>query len=229
MQTYLQSPTPNLTASKEFYEKLNFQAFEHEGHPYYTDGHSKILINPDRSARAALVLEVDDVNKYKTNLSAKGLHFEESKDELLLTCPSGIYTRIKRLSGTLPVGSDQASVLGNAAGLTIESNNMQASADFYEALGFKITTGTAASGWVVMENEIGFSFSLLKSGMCPHLFFNPSISYFNGKEGNPKVIENIRKAGIPFTEEITHFNDQGIVDNVIVRDPGGLGFFVFND
>ena len=45
--------------------------------------------------------------------------------------------------------------------------------------------------------------------MCPHLFFNPSLTYFNGKEGNPKVITAVRDAGIPITEEITHFNREG--------------------
>lgn len=43
------------------------------------------------------------------------------------------------------------------------------------------------------------------------------------------MIEAVRKAGIPITEEITHFNSEGIVDNIIIRDPGGYGFYVFND
>ena len=29
--------------------------------------------------------------------------------------------------------------------------------------------------------------------------------------------------------KITQFNKEGIVDNVIIRDPGGYGFFIFND
>ena len=65
--------------------------------------------------------------------------------------------------------------------------------------------------------------------MCPHLFFNPSLTYFNGKENNPKVIKRLRELKITITEEITHFNDKGIADNVIICDPGGYGFFIFND
>jgi hypothetical protein len=68
----------------------------------------------------------------------------------------------------------------------------------------------------------------MKPLTCLHLFFNPSLTYFNGGN-NLAVIENIRKLGIPITEEITHFNKDGIVDNIIIRDPGGFGFFVFND
>lgn len=70
--------------------------------------------------------------------------------------------------------------------------------------------------------------SLMRPLNCPHLFFNPSLTYFNGGR-NPEVIAAIRKAGVPISEEITHFNSRGEVDNVILRDPGGYGFFVFND
>ena len=44
-----------------------------------------------------------------------------------------------------------------------------------------------------------------------------------------EIIEKIRELNFPITEEITHFNDQGIVDNIIIRDPGGFGFFLFSD
>jgi len=54
------------------------------------------------------------------------------------------------------------------------------------------------------------------------------LTYFNGKQ-NLKVIEQIRNNGISITEEITHFNKEGIVDNIIIRDPGGYGFFIFSD
>ena len=58
--------------------------------------------------------------------------------------------------------------------------------------------------------------------------YNPSLTYFNGGKNLP-VNAAIREAGIPITEEITHFNEDGIVDNVILRDPGGYGFYIFND
>jgi hypothetical protein len=69
----------------------------------------------------------------------------------------------------------------------------------------------------------------MKPNICPHLFFNPSMTYFNGKEGNPKVIAKVRELDIPIAEEITHFSKDGSVDNIIIRDPGGYGFFLFND
>jgi hypothetical protein len=96
-------------------------------------------------------------------------------------------------------------------------------------LGFDKTYGNGEQGWLSLQNENGFSISLIALFSCPHLFYNPSLSYFNGKEGKPKVILQIRDLKIPITEEITAFNNNGIVHNIIIRDPGGLGFFVFND
>jgi hypothetical protein len=120
-------------------------------------------------------------------------------------------------------------ITGNFAGLSIETTEMERSVEFWSALGYAITMGEASKGWVSLEADGCPGISLMKSMMCPHLFFNPSLTYFNGKEGNPKVIEAVRKEGIPITEEITHFNKEGLVDNIIIRDPGGLGFFLFND
>lgn len=51
----------------------------------------------------------------------------------------------------------------------------------------------------------------------------------NKLKSNLAIIQKIRDLQIPITEEITHFNKEGIVDNIIIRDPGGLGFFIFND
>jgi hypothetical protein len=68
----------------------------------------------------------------------------------------------------------------------------------------------------------------MKPQTCPHLFFNPSLNFFNG-EDNISIISKIRSLDIPITEEITHFNKENKVDNIIIRDPGGYGFFLFND
>ena len=54
------------------------------------------------------------------------------------------------------------------------------------------------------------------------------MTYFNGQK-NLAIIEEIRELNIPIAEEITYFNSEGTVDNIIIRDPGGYGFFIFND
>ena len=76
--------------------------------------------------------------------------------------------------------------------------------------------------------NLDFVSRIFAPNACPHLFFNPSLTYFNSGK-NLEVVEKLRKADVPILEEITAFNPEGKVDNVILRDPGGFGFFVFND
>lgn len=144
-------------------------------------------------------------------------------------CPSGVVTEFHHSEETLPEFNTNSSLLGNASGLTLETTNIEGSIQFYEATGLLLKSGKPTDGFVTLSDENGFEMALLRYGFCPHTFKNPSVSYFNGKEGNPMVIDQVRKSGIAITEEITHFNDEGIVDNIIICDPGGFGSFVFND
>jgi len=44
-----------------------------------------------------------------------------------------------------------------------------------------------------------------------------------------QIISKLRKLKVPIAEEVVVFNPKGEVDNLVLRDPGGLGIFVFND
>jgi len=90
------------------------------------------------------------------------------------------------------------------------------------------TMGGVEQGWIGLTNDSSFNISIMNALACPHVFFNPSLSYFNGKN-NLDIIAKIRAKEIPIAEEVTVFNKEGIVDNIILRDPGGFGFFIFSD
>ena len=70
--------------------------------------------------------------------------------------------------------------------------------------------------------------SIMAYQVCPHQFITPSISFLNAGQ-NISIINAIRALNIPILEEISVFNEKGLVDNIIIQDPGGFGFFVFND
>ncbi len=228
MARFLQTTTPHLQTTLDFYQSLNFQHAFVEGMHFVGDGGLLIGINEARTSRLGLAIvgeDRDEIEKAMTPMSP----IHKNEEGLMMADPSGVVTTVSANDLELPEFENQPSALGNAAGLTIETANMEGSLAYYEALGFETTMDKASDGWLAMKDKSGFGLSLLNIGMCPHLFFNPSVSFFNGKEGNPKIIQNLRDKGISFAEEITQFNKEGIVDNVIVRDPGGLGFFVFND
>ncbi|NLR92023.1 hypothetical protein [Flammeovirga agarivorans] len=153
---------------------------------------------------------------------------ESENGEITVMTPAGILMTIVNQEPPKLI-SEKTSILGNYMGISIETINMNASVGFWENLGFTIGMGNVDQGWVSMTNNNGDIISLMKYGMCPHQFFNPSMTFFNGKEKNPIVINNIRESNTPIAEEITHFNEEGIVDNIVLKDPSGVGCFVFND
>lgn len=229
MQSFIHTPTNDLKGSLEFYQKLEFSVVTDEKHKLVTDGKVLIEINPDRYARAGIKLYKKDWSKEIAALDVlTAVH--KTKDGYLMSDPSNVWIYLVEGESKINYQSvdESFSVLGNYAGLSLESIDMVRSVAIWKALGF-VASGTPEQGWVACKNEDGLMVSIMKPLMCPHLFFNPSLTYFNGKANNPKVIANIRKLKIPITEEITHFNDRGEVDNVIIRDPGGYGFFIFND
>lgn len=230
MITTIHTPTNNLQNSLDFYQKLQFKTIQHEQLTLVTDGKALIEINPDRFARAGVKMYQSDWSTTVAELE-KETAVTKITDGYLLGDPSGtwIYLIEKEVNIDFESSENAFGITGNFAGLSLETTDMKKSAAIWQILGLEKTMGSLEQGWITFQNMAGFGVSLMKPMSCPHLFFNPSLTYFNGKENNPKIIQKIREIGIPIAEEITHFNKNGEVDNIIIRDPGGYGFFLFND
>lgn len=229
MQAIAHTPTNKLENSIDFYQKLGFKKIDAKKAVLFTDGKLVIEINPERYARAGIKLfksswtvEVEKLGSLASvNIIPNGY---------LLSDASGVWIYLIEGEPTwiAETAASSFSALGNYSGLSLETTDMKRSGAIYEALGFTIAMGNYEQPYMSFDFN-GFGVSLMKPNICPHLFFNPSFTYFNGKEGNPMVIEKVRALQIQMAEEITHFNKEGIVDNIIIRDPGGYGFFLFND
>lgn len=229
MKSYIHTPTNNLQKSLDFYRKLQFEVISESSPTLVTDGKALIEINPDRYARAGVKMYSDtwsDVIQEAEKLTAVSV-IEKGH---LLSDPSGVW--IYLIDGKPPhiflPAETSFSGLGNYAGISLETTDFSRSLAFWKLLGFTNITGSAEQGWVSCTNEDMVSVSIMKPNACPHLFFNPSLTYFNGSK-NLEIIDHIRELDIPITEEIASFNKEGIVDNIVIRDPGGYGFFLFSD
>lgn len=229
MNTIFQTPTNNVKHSIAFYQTLDFHYQNIDGKHYVNDGKAVIEINSERTSRAGVKLykpswELEIQSLTQLNEVVK------TESGYLLAAPSGVWVYLIESDNEPEINliEPESSVLGNSMGLSIETISIEKSLNFWTLLGFAQSSGQPEQGWVSITNNEGSGISLMKPQMCPHLFFNPSLTYFNG-ENNLSVIQKIRDLNIPITEEITHFNDKGIVDNIIMRDPGGLGFFIFSD
>ncbi|MDB4438862.1 hypothetical protein N9176_01300 [bacterium] len=224
----VETPTPNLLESIEFYIKLNFQVLQEDENAVVSDGSVVVLINSERTTRAGVKLYVQNKEAIINELQKENKFYGASKN--VFSEPSGMRITLVDQSKKPKYESskNEPSLLGSFAGVSLETPDMEKSLKVWKALGFEVTMGDVEQGWVALSNTSGDSISLMKPMACPHLFFNPSLTYFNGTQ-NISIIEGIRKTGITITEEISHFNPEGIVDNIIVRDPGGFGFFIFSD
>ena len=228
MKVHLITPTSDLTASLDFYASLQFSILSHEKPTLVTDGKVVIEIDPDRFVRPGVKVYTETPEALATQLGAL-VPVIQNKEGYLLQDPTGTTIYLSNQSfPALASAPASTSILGNFAGISLETVDPEKTIAIWKAIGFTRQTGTIDQGWISLTNDHGLGVSIMKMNTCPHLFFNPSLTYFNGGE-NLKVIEKVRSANIPITEEITHFNNVGIVDNIILRDPGGYGFFVFND
>ena len=229
MKTIIQTPTANLKESVEFYTKLNFQIISDEGSIVVTDDQVVIEINPNRFARAGIKIYHSNWKVIVEQLreQTKVIDIENG---YLLSDGSGtwIYLINEEWDEMAMTVQLDKSILGNFAGVSLEVIDIEKAMKIYQILGFQPSMGSLEQGWIALTNEEGMSVSLMKPNSCPHLFFNPSLTFFNGKN-NLEVIEKVRKLNIPIAEEITHFNKEGKVDNIILRDNGGFGFFLFSD
>jgi hypothetical protein len=228
MQLTVQTPTPNLKSSISFYETLGFTLINHPSKALFTDGQTIIEINPDRYARTGIKLYKSswdvEVSKLEPVLSL--IPFQNGH---LIPGPGNLWVYLVSdiLFTSQDLGTYPQSTLGGFAGISIETADVKVTDFLLQTIGFTGGGDLEKSPYLSWENN-GFVISAMKPLSCPHLFFSPSLTYFNGKN-NLAIIEKIRALHIPIAEEITHFNNQGIVDNIILRDPGGLGIFVFND
>lgn len=227
MQGLIHTPTPHLSSSIDFYLKLGFSQIS-EKPICLTDGKAFVEINPDRYSRSGFKFYKEswkvEIDKLKSITEVVPI-----KDGYLISDGNGVWIYLIEGIPEIELSEKEASfsVLGNYMGISLESIDPKKSFEIYLSMGFKLVFGNLEGSYFSLTNN-GFTITLMKALSCPHLFFNPSLTYFNGKN-NPEIISKIRTLKIPITEEITHFNKEGIVDNIIIRDPGGLGFFIFND
>jgi hypothetical protein len=226
MKAIIQTPTSNLENSLSFYTKLNFKNL---GNNLVTDGKVIIQINDHQFARAGIKFYNKDWTSILSALKEL-VSIIETEESYLFAMPSGTWISLMKTDFKLEFTIEEKSfsVLGNYAGVSLETTDINKAIKIVEILDFSKTMGDIEQGWLAFTNKTGFGISMMTPNSCPHLFFNPSLTYFNGKE-NLNIISKIRNLKIPITQEISHFNKEGIVDNIIIRDHGGLGFFLFSD
>ncbi len=223
----IQTPARKLAACVAFYTSLGFKQLSVGDRTVLSDGRLCIEANPSPFARTGLKLMPAAWNTLLDGLREVATVVDD-KDGHVAVDPNGVFVYLSNQALELPEPGEAFGKLGNFAGLSIETADFEASQKFWSALGYEKTQGDISQGWLKLSANNGVDVSLMTLNCCPHLFPQPGLTYFNGGK-NPEILPKIKQAGVAFSEEITCFNEEGIVDNAVIHDPGFTGFFIFND
>lgn len=211
----------NRKETRDWYALLGFtlQDFGSE-RSVASDNQFSVVLDHSNTARIGFII---------LQSNAQDLSIKRINDRRFTISPMGMFVE---LVDELPVISrpDISAKLGKFYGYGIECFDLELSLAFWQKLGFasaNIPDDTTA--YLPLKKAGSPDLTLYKMGSCPHKFVNPSLTFFNGKDGNAAVLRDLRSLGLSFSEEITVFNDSGIVDNAIISDPTGLHSFLFND
>lgn len=229
MRTIIQAAAPTQEKSQSFYENASFK-IEHSGENTYAYCNQLLLLfNDDPLARSGLRFYSDNWERILIDNHIES-QMTKTDDGYIIKSPEGctLYLDLTEAYFIDPPAKTENSLFGSYAGFSLESTNLTHSIAFWKIFDFTVTSGNPAHGYIGLTNPGGFAISIMTYQVCPHLFIIPSLSFFNSGKNLP-VIEKIRENGIHILEEITRFNKEGVVDNIIIQDPGGLGFFIFND
>ncbi|MEQ9415542.1 MAG: hypothetical protein RIF39_17025, partial [Cyclobacteriaceae bacterium] len=153
MQSLVHTPTNDIKKSLEFYQKLEFKVVTDKTLTLVTDGKALIEINPNRFARAGVKLFKKKWTKEVTRLK-KLTVVHKTKEGFLLSDASNVWIYLVEGESKIKTKPAKASysVLGNYAGLSLESLDIVQSVAVWKALGFE-TNGSPDQGWVACKNE----------------------------------------------------------------------------
>ncbi len=226
MNLCLTTPAPSPERSVAFLTRLGFTPITEDSR-LMTDGAALIDVDPESRARAGV--RVWRGARDAAAGEALDLHgavaFEGGH---LVAAPSGTPVWVMDGSGPDLELAPRGEVLGNYAGVSLETPSLARSVAFWGGLlGLEVGAGGADQGWVTLRRPGMVDLSLMGPLACPHSFANPSFTYFNGGR-NPEVLDAIRARGVEVFEEVGA-KDGAPAENAILREPGGVGFFVFND
>jgi hypothetical protein len=222
----LTTPAPDLEVSATFLSRLGFEPVSPKSN-LMTDGAAVVDVDTSPRARAGVRLWRGALGREADAILERhgAVAFEGGQ---LMAAPSGVPVWVMDGPGPeLELGRIGA-LLGTFAGISMETPSLSRSAAFWSGLlDARVAAGGADQGWLTLRRDGMEDLSIMGPLACPHSFANPSLTYFNG-ERNTDVIRAVRALGIPVFEEVGG-TESTPAENVILREPGGLGFFVFND
>lgn len=226
----------DLGRSLQFYKKLGYQPLNDPFLPasdaLLTDGMIRLRLQPGSAWKVDLIYFADDVREKAEALERlgvridKGLNTSGQISKVSFTDPNGLEVTLLQLkSSSLVLPSNiPISKAGRFGELSIETEDIPRSLDFWMKLGFEPTKymPVPPDTWASIS-EGPLMLGIYKKGHLPHIIKTPTITYF--EEDMPERIRKLKQEGMEFVQELP--GPDGQTGHAIAQAPEGQLIFLF--
>jgi predicted enzyme related to lactoylglutathione lyase len=228
---------PDLKQSLQFYEKIGYKQLSDVPAPtqsdaLLTDGMILVNLRVGSAWKGGLTYFAENVAEKVDGFERLGVSFDEKHRTggkitgATLTDPSGLQIdlieaappRVPKLPGK-PI-----SKAGTFGELSIETEDVQKSFDFWTKLGFEPTEHMPASldSWASVTDGL-LMLGILRKGHCAHIIKTPSITYFDAQAA--ERIRKLKEEGMTFVQEFS--GENGETAHAVAQAPEGQIIFLF--
>jgi catechol 2,3-dioxygenase-like lactoylglutathione lyase family enzyme len=228
---------PDLKPSLQFYEKLGYKQLTDTTSPtqhdaLLTDGMILLSLRVGSAWKAILTYFAENVAEKVDGFERLGVSFDEKHKTggkitgATLTDPNGLQVElIQAAPSQIPKTQGKPiSKAGQFGELSIETEDVRKSLDFWTKLGFEPTQYMPASpdSWASIADGL-LMLGIYVKGHCPHIIKTPSITYFEAEA--PKRIRQLKEEGMTFVQELP--GENGEVGHAVAEAPEGQLLFLF--
>lgn len=227
----------DLGESLRFYEQLGYRRLGGGGgdvarQARLTDGLIRLTLREGGGWKAALTYYADDVGQKVAALERLGVAVERRAGAdgtvagATFTDPNGLEVNLAPAGPAALAELPRAPVskAGRFGEVSIETEDVRGSLDFWQKLGFAPTEympdppdswGSLADGLLVL--------GIYARGHCPHVIRTPSLTYFEADM--PDRIQRLKQEGMEFLQEIP--GADGRTGHAVAEAPEGQLLFLF--
>jgi catechol 2,3-dioxygenase-like lactoylglutathione lyase family enzyme len=227
---------PNVKQSLRFYEQLGYQKVSESDspapHAMLTDGTIRLSLREGSEWKTTLTYYVENLAERVAAFEQRGVKFDNKSETdgkvagATLTDPNGLEVNLVEAAPAeiyQPPGAP-ISAAGQFGELSIETEDIQGSLDFWMRLGFEptqympnppVSWGSIADGLLML--------GIYGKGHCPHIIRTPSITYFEADMA--ERIRNLKQEGMTFLQELP--GENGETGHAVAEAPEGQLLFLF--
>jgi len=228
---------PDLRQSLQFYEKLGYKQLTDTTSPtphdaLLTDGMILLSLRTGSAWKAVLTYFTENVAEKVDSFERLGVSFDEKHKKggeitgATLTDPNGLRVDLiqaapSQVPKTLGKPISKAGQFGE---LSIETEDVRKSLDFWTRLGFEPTQYMPASSdsWASIADGL-LMLGIYVKGHCPHIIKTPSITYFDAEAA--QRIWKLKEEAMTFVQELP--GENGETGHAVAQSPEGQLLFLF--